>query len=59
MTGPDKPATHAHFTRLVVASPTCREEPSSPGFVGTVTLREHAGSAANCLLVVDAHRGRS
>ena len=48
MTGPDKPATHAHFTRLVVASPTCREQPSPHVSDGALTLREQAGSAASC-----------
>ena len=48
MTGPDKPATHAHVTRLVVASPTCHEQPSPHGFDGALTLREQAGSAASC-----------
>ena len=39
---------HAHVTRLVVASPTCREQPSRRVSDGALTLREQAGSAASC-----------
>ena len=40
--------TPCSLSRLVVASPTCREQPSLHGFDGALTLREQAGSAASC-----------